>query len=405
MTQRSALLALLFFYFFSPPTLAVSLDCTKASTDIEHAICSSSALGVSNNSLDRNFQRAIANLPVIEGDELRKEQLMWLKTRNACAEEPAELFRCLMKSIEERSRELALIHIAGATSLDNVIRSIPFTPASAAKTLRKYHSSLASAWLVYLYQFEPDSGVTSDEAIQYQKHALDEVIGRHITDVPAIDTTSTLDLLRRGIEAASYEKESTGGTQRKYVHCFVFERHGEAALKAFGPQHASYRDAFSPICLPQGSFFKSSAWDQLRKAIKPAVERSQYSKGSIKYSFYVSWDLLDLRVSVLPKKYLQSDPENTHPERAELIASYADLENDIRTGDWDEKLWPLEERKALLKEIPRARKDMEYWLQTEKNFSTTDAKKAADKIVSLWLIQRVLYIDGHDAHRAHKSSH
>ena len=110
-------------------------------------------------------------------------------------------------------------------------------------------------------------------------------------------------------------------------------------------------------------------------------------------------------MSVLPKKYLQSDPENTHPERAELIASYADLENNIRTGDWDEKLWPLEERKALLKEIPRARKDMEYWLQTEKNFSTTDAKKAADKIVSLWLIQRVLYIDGHDAHRAHKSSH
>lgn len=110
-------------------------------------------------------------------------------------------------------------------------------------------------------------------------------------------------------------------------------------------------------------------------------------------------------MSVLPKKYLLPDPENAHPERAQLIASYGDLENNIRAGDWDEKLWPLEERKAVLKEIPHARKDMEYWLQTEKYFSTADAKKAADKIVSLWLIQRVLYIDGHGAHRAHKDSH
>ncbi|WP_438437557.1 lysozyme inhibitor LprI family protein [Kluyvera sichuanensis] len=405
MTQRSVLFALIFFYFFSLPTLAVSFDCTKASTDIEHAICSSSALGVSDNSLASNFRQAIANLSVIEGDELRKEQLVWLKTRNACAEKPEELFRCLMKSIEQRSRELELIYIAGATSLDNVIRTIPFAPASAAQTLRKYRSSLTSAWLVYLYQFEPGSGVASDEAIQYQQHALDKVMGRHITDVPAIDTTSTLDLLRRGIEAASYEKGYTGGTQRKYVHCFIFERHGEAALEAFGPQHASYRDAFSPICSPQGSFFKSYAWDLLHKAIRPAVERAQYSEGSIRYSFYASWDLFELDVSVLPKKYLLPDPENAHPERAQLIASYGDLENNIRAGDWDEKLWPLEERKAVLKEIPHARKDMEYWLQTEKYFSTADAKKAADKIVSLWLIQRVLYIDGHGAHRAHKDSH
>ena len=81
---------------------AASFDCTRASTATEKAICASTATGQLDERLADTYRAALSVLPETR-EELKKEQLSWLRSRDAlCGGDN----RCLDRSYHERIRLL-----------------------------------------------------------------------------------------------------------------------------------------------------------------------------------------------------------------------------------------------------------------------------------------------------------
>lgn len=64
---------------------AVSFDCRKAGTLVEKAICSTPLLGRLDDALAANYKGALAtDIGAEARSHLKRTQLVWLKSRNAC---------------------------------------------------------------------------------------------------------------------------------------------------------------------------------------------------------------------------------------------------------------------------------------------------------------------------------
>lgn len=66
-------------------SLAASFDCKKASAFVEKAVCADPYLSHLDDALAENFRNMRTADLGAEPGTLRKAQLDWLKTRNACA--------------------------------------------------------------------------------------------------------------------------------------------------------------------------------------------------------------------------------------------------------------------------------------------------------------------------------
>lgn len=163
----------------------------------------------------------------------------------------------------------------GAKALDRAIAEIPSKPADAATQLRTYSGGLASAWLVYLHQFESAAGVTDAEAQTRHKTAVavlsGDVFARSVLqdvekDPKLSRDQKVLTLLRMQIERADYSGD------RPYVHCFMFTRPGDAAYDAMGALYGSSRDGSAPVCKPAGNLFEQPAWKRLEGAFGPLMD-------------------------------------------------------------------------------------------------------------------------------------
>lgn len=383
---RLFMLMLPFFGCFS--VQAASFDCQKAATPTERAICADNVLSDKDAAIADNYQQLAAALPDGAITTLRTEQRNWLKQRNTCASDSASLNSCLGQQLSLRESELsARLHQAQA-ALDAVIATIPTTPAQSAIQLRHYSSSpLAAAWLVYLHQFIPTSGVSQQEAQRAENTAMAAITAQDSFAASIFQDTrkdpktsrdeAVLMLLRMTIELNGY-----GAEDRPYVHCFVFTRQGDEAYQAFGPLYGSSRDGSAPICSPQGGLFKQEAWRQLRNQLTAPESAVSANAGTIRFASFAAWRILALRATLSPQSFLKSEQnaeQNDDPAQ--------------RIRDWtDEKVWPATQRQLTLAAIEPAEQATSQWLQLERGFSAANAETAAQNIVRQWLNQHLDYI-------------
>ncbi len=362
---------------------AASFDCAKAAGDVEQAICNNPKLSDLDDGLNDNYQLAMANLPADQADALRIAQRSWLKQRDACQGQE----NCLNGLLSQRAAQLQDIAKQAAANLDNIIASIPANPAKAAQQLGQYRGPLASAWLVYLHQFEPSAKVASAEVDKRHQSAVtamnDDTFAQSVlhdieNDPKISHDQAVLTLLRMTIERAGYENQDG----RPYVHCFVFKRQGEAAYGAFGALYGSTRDTQAPICSPQGNLFEQPAWKQLSKLFEPMIAKASENAGTIRFASYADWSMFKLHATVSPEDFLKPDQRTQTAD---------DPEQQIRSWS-DDSEWPKAQREQLLAAIEPARLATMGWLQTEKHFSASDAAKAANTIVKIWLNDRMDFI-------------
>jgi uncharacterized protein YecT (DUF1311 family) len=89
-------------------TPALALDCSKAKTQVEKAICADPAAAAADRSMEDAYGRLAAGLSPDEKKALLASQRAWLKLRgNTCQGDNGITASCLVKRTEQRSRYLA----------------------------------------------------------------------------------------------------------------------------------------------------------------------------------------------------------------------------------------------------------------------------------------------------------
>nr|WKF55895.1 Lipoprotein LprI [Paraburkholderia busanensis] len=358
-----------------------SFDCTKAASNVEKTICADKSLNALDEQLGQQYQETLTNLTADEATNTRTAQRNWLAERNTCESQAANERDCLKNSMSGRLKALQTLSDNGAKALDSAIADIPSKPADAATHLRAYRGGLASAWLVYLHQFEPTAAVTGSEAQARHKIAVnalsDDTFAQSVLqdvekDPKLSRDQKVLTLLRMQIERADY------GGERPYVHCFVFARQGDAAYDAMGGLYGSSRDGSAPVCQPAGNLFEQPAWKRLNDAFQPLMEAIGSQGGTIRFASYASFSVLELRATLSPRDFL----------KAAMRKNAQDSTGDLRA--WrDSKDWPDAQRQAALKVLPDVQTTTAKWLREQRGLSEQDAQQAARAIVFSWINERM----------------
>jgi uncharacterized protein len=365
---------------------AASFDCKKASTDVEHAICDDPKLNMLDEQISDHYHHLLSESVAAKVPDIRAAQRTWLAGRDGCKAAAEGLKACLQGRLAAREKELGAAADAANAALDRVIAGINADPATAATQLRQYNGPLASAWLVYLHDYEPKALVSDSEARARHDAAMvglaDDAFAKSVYLDVERDKDPTwgkpsLTMLRVIIEREGYDQ-----VERPYVHCFLFARWGDAAYKAFGPLYGSTRDGFSPICPPAAGLFDQAAWKRLDQAMEPALTRANKNSGTIRYASYADWAVLDLRATTTPRDFLKPLPK----------AEAGNAEKDLM-DQYKDKQWPSSERAEVVAAMGPARQITASWLVTQRGFSAADADKAARNIVQGWVGGRVGFID------------
>jgi uncharacterized protein len=384
--QWTAIMAMCLMLGLAANARAASFDCKKASTDVEHAICDDARLNVLDEQISEHYRHLLAESPSAKVADIRGAQRTWLAGRDHCKSAPEGLKTCLQAALSSRDKELDTASDAANASLDRIIAGIPADPAAAATQLRQYSGPLASAWLVYLHDYEPKAGVDDNEARTRRDAAIagmsDDAFAKSVyldaeRDKSPGHGKPSLTLLRMTIEREGYDQS----VQRPYVHCFVFARQGEAAYNAFGPLYGSSRDGFAPICQPAAGLFDQAPWKRLDKAMEPALTRANKEAGTIRYASYANWAILDLRATTTPRDFLRP-----------LAKSEAGDTEKTLMGQYQDKQWPQGERTEIVAALGPARQATTQWLIAQRGFAAADAGKAARNIVQAWVAERIGFV-------------
>lgn len=358
--------------------------CDASLTATESAICAKPALSQLDDILNQSFKAVIADVPPAQRTRLYHQQKLWLSQRDACGTSE----RCIGERMQQRIAQLNEQGANAAAGIDTLIASIASQPKSAAQGLMDYDNGLASAWLLYLHQFEPTSGVTDAEAKHREEVAYaalregDGFMASLFDDIKNDPETSrdksVMLLLRMSIESANYQS-APGDGYRPFVHCFIFQRQGRLAYDTFGALYGSTRDAGAPICPPDKGLFESSGWLALNQAMGPLTGSIGEEAGTIRFSSYAEWRLLNLQATVSPELFLSSEISGRKFATSAQIL---------------QRLKALTARGApVIKALDSAESDTANWLQRARAFSPAKAKIAATHIVNMWLQMRLDFID------------
>ena len=364
---------------------AASFDCGVASTVIEHTICQQDALGALDSQLADRYEHARDSADSSQADVLLAEQRQWLKQRNACSKKTSQLPECLRDSMAHRIKALGEQIAQQDKAFTETVQLIQVDPAAAAVKLSDYRSAEASAWLLYLHQFEPASGVSDQQARARYAQVLarfnDEYTASMAADLgyekPATRASATLTLLRLVLEERS--------NPESLRHCFIFKRIGWPAYDAFGGLWGSSRDNMAPYCSLPDDLFRRLAWQHLRQLFNTQMERISSSFGTIVFGTFADWRIDELHINLAPEDFIAIDKAGRSTSAAEPR---------IRNGD--AKVWPVAEREAMLKAIAEVRQLTLTWLQEEKGMSVQNAELAMNHIVAIWLNQRLDFIEEWD---------
>ena len=101
------------FVAWASPASAQSFDCAKASFPVETAICASADLRAADETLARQFARALSNADAESSVRVRTSQRAWVLERNACAQTGADQGDCIANSYRARASALTELAAAG----------------------------------------------------------------------------------------------------------------------------------------------------------------------------------------------------------------------------------------------------------------------------------------------------
>ncbi|WP_421237590.1 lysozyme inhibitor LprI family protein [Aeromonas jandaei] len=361
---------------------SASFDCSVAGTEIEREICHNQGLGVLDEQLAESYRDLIKRAPLAKRSVLRTEQRQWLKQRNSCSEQSSMLVHCLKNSMTERLKALDERLSLQEQEFAKVVSSIPGNPAVAATKLKDYSTAEASAWLVYLNQFEPTSKVSDELAQARYEQALANFSDKSVAlmasdngyDAAATKAKAALILLRLALEDASRNESQ--------MHCFIFKRVGWPAYEAFGGFWGSSRDSQVPYCTVPKNLFNQPAWKRLWQILEVQMGRVSPNFGTIVHGYYASWTINELHVNIAPQDFMAIDQKFMSTQPVEP-----------RLSNWDEKSWPAIERDAVIKALPTVRQITKMWLQDEKGMQASAARIVANNIVAIWMNQRLDLIE------------
>ncbi len=365
---------------YSQNLLAASFDCQKAQSKTEQLICADKKIGAIDERMAATYKDYLKFTPVKQHKSIQDAQVVWLKQRNQCEYDRAAV-QCTKNSIAARLGSIEKkLNQAQIDFEENTVKIIPTQPKRAAERLRGYHNELAFAWLVYLNQFSPKSGVTNTEAKKYYllaKNINNDRFPESILQDMSVDPSVSKDelvltLLRMQLEQKPLFLSNTD--TEKTEHCFIFTRHEQAAYKAFGPLYGSSRDGFSPLCNPnKNDLFKLSEWQELSALIEKPLFEVYSETGTIRSSFSLSWRIDELRANLSPRLYLTDD----NKKMPEINVDYPFL-------------WSVNQMKQKRLKVNAATKK---WLQKNHHLSATDADKITQAITDKWLNKRLSFID------------
>ncbi len=94
------------FLLVSSMTPATAVDCTKAATNVESAICSNEALLDADKRMTDAFQRLADQLSEDAKQALKQSQRKWLKRRGWCENSDKPLSQCVLRETIDRTRVL-----------------------------------------------------------------------------------------------------------------------------------------------------------------------------------------------------------------------------------------------------------------------------------------------------------
>lgn len=98
--MRLMVLIVAAFGFFASTGAVAAIDCSRAKSNIDKLICSSSKLGLAQEQMAYSFRQAVNR--GVDPVMLRRSQRQWHdQVRDACNDVP-----CLLKAFDERGAEL-----------------------------------------------------------------------------------------------------------------------------------------------------------------------------------------------------------------------------------------------------------------------------------------------------------
>ncbi|KPK26818.1 MAG: hypothetical protein AMJ66_11535 [Betaproteobacteria bacterium SG8_40] len=98
--MRLKMLLLVICMYAAPGAAPAAVDCSRAKSNVDKLVCSSSVLGVAEEEMARSYRSAMRR--GVDLRELQRTHIEWYEqVRNACNDVP-----CLLKAFDDRSAEL-----------------------------------------------------------------------------------------------------------------------------------------------------------------------------------------------------------------------------------------------------------------------------------------------------------
>ncbi len=120
---------------------ATSFDCTKASTQVEVAICDNQSLGGLDDELAFYYAKLKESLDVNESKRLVREQRQWISSRNSRCENSTDRTSCLGKIYRDRVSSLKISNDLPMLPSHEELESICSELASLDSEERKHYGS------------------------------------------------------------------------------------------------------------------------------------------------------------------------------------------------------------------------------------------------------------------------
>jgi len=358
----------------SPAKTAASFDCSRARTGAEKTICADPKLRDADREMAETYHHSLsAGMRKEAVQILRQDQVEWLKKRESCMsaqlDSDEDAGTCILNRTKQRQVAMRSLADNEHIALLYAVTIIPSDPKAAAATLRSFdRSSLATGWLAYLARFVPESGVTNQEGDKALAAATasihDEFAVLKDDNNPNL---GPLLLLRTLID---------NDDQRELLPCahlFLFKRHPDLAIAAFGPLYGSSRDADAPYCEPPDGLFMLPAWRLLDTTFSGPIGSVMATMGTMGYGSLASMKV-DAVVSDLLPGRLVKDGDVQLKKGLDRLKAWSDFER-----------IPKDNIARAIAATPLVERETTAWIIKQRGLAPDQATLAARGMIGAYL--------------------
>lgn len=324
------------------PAMAQSPNCAKPASAADRTVCGSPDLRAAAEDIAALLRDTLSNTPTAERDTVQKAQQGFLAERDRTCPAKSAMEAC-RKLHETRVADLQAQNSAAQKRLAAVVAGIPKDAKAAAATLQRYDGAAAKAWLVYLYHSGTVPVADKENTVRQLATAVierdlpaDRELAeelRNLGDVATAPPGTMLLFLRHVLSTTEME-----------APCFLFTRHGQPALEAFGAFWGGSRDASPTLCQPPASVFDLPDWKKLSARLDPVLQPALDERGAVRQGYERQFDIDDLQASLVPFTLLEApqsaEARKLAEQRKRAMAAFR--------GWRDYSVWPEAEYKAAV---------------------------------------------------------